>query len=269
MQKITHPYAITLALVSFLSYAMPVWAKPDATFSNIPASLQVHFAQPPLPDNGTPTGRPRGAAGRGNCTLNPPLTALVPVIEKNLGKVQGKVAYVWGKTVAEYPTFWFYVPYSHTSLRSVEFVLQDAEDNDVYRTHVSLPRMPGVVSLRLPSTSTPLKIGKMYHWFFKIKANCDSPKLTDVKDYVDGWVQRVMLSPTLKSQLEAATPQQRIALYATNGIWYEALTTLATLRLVNLEDASLRADWTSLLQSANLVYIASKPIVSTALLCKK
>lgn len=263
MQKIRSA-SIILVLVSCTSYAMPIWAKPAAIANNVNDRWEVQFfAPPPLPDNGAPTGRPRGAAGRGNnCALEqPPLTALVPTTEQSLGKEQREVTYVWGKTVAEYPTFWFYVPYSHASLRSVEFVLQDAEDNNVYQTPVKLPEIPGVVSLRLPSTSTPLKLGKLYHWFFKTKVGCDVQKPSGIEDYVEGWVQRVPLSPTLARQLETATLQQRLTIYAANGIWYEALTTLAELRLVAPKDATLNAKWAKLLQSAGLGDIASKPIV--------
>lgn len=261
MHKITRAYAITLTFFSLMSCAMPVVAKPATTVSKKPDNSGVQFVQQPeFPDNGTPVGRRQGAAGRGNCTVDQPLTALVPAFNKTLNEGQGKATYVWAKTVDEYPTFWYYLPYSPKSLRSIEFVLQDGED-DVYRTAVALPQRPGIVSFRLPSTAKPLEINKPYHWFFKINFNCDSQQLSDGKDYVEGWVQRVQLNPNLARQLKAASPQQRAALYAANGIWHEALTTLAALRLVDAEDATLKEDWTGLLQSTGLADIASKPIV--------
>ena len=261
MQKLRFTYAIALALVSCTGYAMPSWAEPVAIAKHTSGKQEVQlFEPPPLPDNGAPTGRSRGAAGRGNkCVVEPPLTALVPASEQSLGKEQQKATYVWGKTVALHPTFWFYVPYSRASLRSVEFVLQDAEDNDVYRTSLEMTDIPGVVGLRLPSTLAPLKIGKLYHWFFKTKASCDAQS-SDVEDYVEGWVQRVELSSILARQLEAATQLKRFNIYAANGIWYEALTTLVELRLAAPKDATLNASWDTFLQSAGLGDIASKPI---------
>ena len=259
MPKLKPIYAISMAFVSLTSYTMPGLTSDSVSY--VSHNPRVHFVQQPqLPDNGTPTGRRKGAAGRGNCVLEPPLTALVPTSEKSLAESEGKVTYVWGKTIAEYPTFWFYVPYSNTSLLSVEFVLQDGE-NDVYRTPVTLPRTPGIVSFRLPSTAKPLEIGKMYHWFFKVNVDCALQPPAKMKDYVEGWVQRVKLNPIIASQLETATPQQQIAIYAANGIWHEALTSLVDLRLVNTEDTTLKNDWTDLLQSAGLSDIASKPIV--------
>jgi hypothetical protein len=253
MQKITNISAIITTLFSLTSYAMPVLASHSLVNHS---NLRVQFQQPQLPDNGTPTGRRKGAAGRGNCADEQRLTALVPTFEKNLPEGRGKVTYVWGQSIAEYPTFWFYVPYAAKSLRSVEFVLQDGED-DVYRSPITLPRTPGIVSFRLTSSAKPLEVGKMYHWFLKVNVNCESQQLSDIKDYVEGWVQRVKINPSLNSQLKTATPQQRIAIYAANGIWYEALSAIAD----SEQDATLRDDWAELLQSAGLSDISSKPFV--------
>jgi hypothetical protein len=287
-QKISGTYAvITLALVSFLGYVTQAKAQPTVTANNLSNSRQMHFAQlklpnillarhdrkvgrvrfvlPRLPDTGAPIGRQKGAATRGNCSaVDSPLTALVPAVEQTLDKGQGKtltMTNVWGSTIAQHPAFWFYVPYSHTSAHSSEFVLQDEAGNDVYRTPVMLPERPGVVSFHLPTTSAPLAVGKMYHWYFKVYCNPQKASNPINPVFVEGWVQRVTLNPGLTSQLAAATPQQQIALYAANGIWYEALTSLAELRLVEPNDAALKADWADLLRSVNLDNITSKPIV--------
>jgi hypothetical protein len=261
MHKLAHAYAITLALISLTSYTMPVEAKPAAIAVNSDR-LELRLVEPPLPPSGTPVGRRRGAAGRsGNCTIHSPLTALVPAIEKPVG--EGKATYVWGITSAEYPTFWFYVPDSGPSLRSVEFVLQDDQHNDIYRTFVKLPQKQGIVSLSLPSTSTPLKMNQNYHWFLKTEmaVSCQQQEPVIVKDAVEGWVQRVQPDKNLTSQLKAATQRQQMALYAQNGFWYDALTTLAQLRLQKPEDAALKANWQELLQSVGLSEIASQSLV--------
>lgn len=259
MFKIRDIYAITLALLSCTSYAMPVGAGAIALSNN--QDSQLRLADPPLPPSGTPIGRRRGAAGRGSCTINLPLTALVPAIEKRVGAL--KATYVWGITIATHPTFWFYVPDSSTSLQRVEFVLQDEQDNDVWRTSVSLPQKPGVISVRLPSSLKALQINQNYHWFFKteIAASCNRQQPVIAKDLVEGWVQRVSPTPTLASQLKTAPPNQQIALYAQNGLWYDALTSLAELRRINPQDGTLNADWQELLQSVGLGDIASKSLV--------
>lgn len=273
MQKIKYAYAITLAFLSFTN-AIPVGAKPELPRVTAPSrdvttpnqsdpNKKPRFTLPPFPPSGTPVGRRRGAAGRsgvGNCALNPPLTALAPATQKSLSN--GKATYVWGKTTAEYPTFWFYLP-GGSSLRSVEFVLQDQQDNDVYRTQVNIPEQPGIVSFRLPSTASPLQLNQNYRWFLKteIAVDCQQQNSSAIKDSVEGWIQRVNLEPQFTTQLAAATPKQQIALYAQQGFWYDALTTLAELRRHDPTDASLKADWHELLQSTSLGELASKSLI--------
>jgi hypothetical protein len=158
-------------------------------------------------------------------------------------------------TTLEYPTFWFYVPYALTSDRPVEFVLQDEKDNYIYKTTFTAPGTPaGIISIPVPPTAAPLEIGKRYHWTFSIQDRSNTV-------FVQGFVQRVALNLALKIQLKTATPQERIALYAANGIWYETLTNLAQLRRKNPQDATLNTDWVEFLHSVGLDYIATKPVV--------
>lgn len=253
--------AIILVLLGCTSYAMPVGAYPEAIATVNNQDSKLRLADPPLPPSGTPVGRRRGAAGRGNCTINLPLTALVPQMEKSVGAV--KATLVWGTTIASHPTFWFYLPDSNSSLQLVEFVLQDEQNNDIYRTPVSLPQKPGVVSVQLPSTLKPLNINQNYHWFLKttVATSCDRQQPVIANDNVEGWVQRVSPTPTLTSQLKSAPPGQQIRLYAQNGLWYDALTSLAQLRRTNPQDGTLKADWQELLQSVGLGEIADQSLV--------
>jgi hypothetical protein len=169
---------------------------------------------------------------------------------------------VLGLTAAERPNFWFYVPYPLTPERSVKFMLQDETGKDIYQATLSgSATTPGVMDFVLPPTVPALEVGKWYHWFFTVYCNEEEPVL------VDGWVSRVTLNPSLETQLAQAKPREKIALYRQAGIWYEALTILAQLRRQNPNDASLKAEWTSLLQSIGLEPIAQEPI--TAILTPK
>lgn len=234
-------------------------------FSRLQASLK--FTLPPLPYRRTP-GRRRGAASRGECpSVSKPLTALVPVAEQKVADTRLDKAqviapiglnweFVWGKTVAERPTFWFYVPYTLTAKLPVEFVLQDEAQKPVYEaTFTAIGTSPGIISFQLPSPAAPLEVNKMYHWYFVVNCDPDDPI------FVEGWIQRSLLNSELKRQLEQATPREQVSLYAANGIWYEAMTSLAELRHANPKDTSLTTDWTGLLQSVGLGAIAQEPIV--------
>jgi hypothetical protein len=176
-------------------------------------------------------------------------TALVP--DNNLGL-----------TVADSPTFWFFVPQLPATARSGEFVLQDEMGNDVYQTPVRLSGKPGIVSIRLPSNPQSfLKRDKWYHWYLLI--DCQ-PQTTSDQFVVEGWVKQVALNPSLESQLEAAKPREYIA-YAENGIWHEALTKLAELRLSDPQNATLNENWTQLLNSVGLEEFAKEPLLGPVL----
>ena len=226
-------------------------------------SVKPRYTPPPFPTSGTPVGRARGAAGRGgNCSLNLPLTALAPAVEKTVGA--GKATYVWGQTIAEYPTFWFYLPAASPSLRAVEFVLQDNRDNDIYRSAVALPAKPGIIGVRLPTTKPPLNLNQNYRWFLKTEmaVSCNRQNPIVFKDSVEGWVQRVSPTAAIARQIKTATPQQRVDLYAQQGLWYDAIATLAEQRLLQPENTALKANWNGLLQSANLSDITPQPLLS-------
>ncbi|MBD1944072.1 DUF928 domain-containing protein [Coleofasciculus sp. FACHB-712] len=214
------------------------------------------FAAPPPPaDIGEP-GRRFEAGSRRVCeemdgqrsmSEKKLLTALVPVYP-DYQPLNAEL--VWGATTAEHPTFWFYVPYQPPF--TGEFVLRNKDGKLVYQTNVTLPKTPGVVSLPLPSTAPPLKVGERYRWYFKIYCKPQQPPV-----FVEGWIQRNSVNPALESQLEKATPRDRVALYATNGFWYEALTVASQLRRTDPK----ALDWAALLQSVGLDSIAKEPIV--------
>lgn len=223
---------------------------------------KIRFVPPRLASNDvTFSGRQKGAASRGKCPVaGEPLTALVPSTWKYLGEQQKRSNLdaweaVWGLTTEESPTLWFFNPYNLTNKLPVEFVLEDEQGNNIYRTSfIASGTSPGVVSFRLPSKAVKLEFGKKYRWYFSIGCDAKFPAL------VEGWVQRVAVNSGLKSQLQLATPQQRVALYASNGIWYDAVSRLAELRAANSENTMLLKDWINLLNSVGLQAVAHQPL---------
>ena len=214
---------------------------------------------------GRPEGNTRQPGGtRGACPrVNKPLTALVPMTKETSSASQNSNAAKatsnssLGLTVAERPTFWFYVPYSFNPSRRIEFVLQDEEGNDIYQTSSTESGiLPGVVGFQLPSTAPALQVNRVYRWFFLVYCKPEEPI------HVEGTVKRVALNSSLARQLEQAKPEEKFALYAKAGISQEALTSLAALRRQNPEDATLKDEWIQLLKSMNLDAIAQEPITT-------
>ncbi|MBC1236281.1 DUF928 domain-containing protein [Nostoc sp. 2RC] len=228
-------------------------------------SNPIHFNPPPPPsDRGAPGNRGEGAS-RGECTqLDVPLTAIVPSYEQQLKTGTNQtvtITEIWGLTSREQPSFWFYIPYEKSSIKSLEFVLQTDNDTTIYRQNITAPPIPGIVRVQLQNQKNILEANKPYHWFFKVKVACDSQPGTS--NYVEGWVQRVNLDVSLREQIKKSSPREQAAIYAKNGIWYDALTTIAELRLTNVDDSQLAKDWENLLQVVKLEKLVTKALIRT------
>ncbi|NQE35291.1 DUF928 domain-containing protein [Microcoleus asticus] len=173
------------------------------------------------------------------------LTALVP---------KNKI----GRTVSDYPTFLFYLP--QTDAKLAEFILQDQSGNQIYKQDVTISNLSGVIGVSIPANTNvpPLEVGKSYRWNFTVICDAQDRSSDQIES---GVVRRVELSADIRSQLEKADARQKTVIYAENGIWQDALSTLAAARRVNPNDAELAADWESLLDSVTWGEIAKEPIV--------
>lgn len=236
-----------LTLGSFTSTYQPVTAQSQTRISRNSHFLPIQLKQ--NQKDGSNRGRPtrrKSMGSRNDCpSTDIPLTALIP--ENTVSKV-----------VEANPTFWLFIPYQASNIPAGEFVLQDEDNNHVYRTDFTIDKAKGIVSINLDAGKT-LKTNKTYQWYFKLY--CDRDK-SSIPIYVRGWVQRVALQPQQKKQLNAATsPSSRVAFYAENGIWYSALTELAKLRLSNPQNQIFTKYWLQLLKNIGLQDLSNQPIV--------
>ncbi|MEG4506515.1 DUF928 domain-containing protein [Microcoleus sp. F6_B4] len=204
------------------------------------------FIQPREDIDDRPPAQPRRPV-RGGCASISPLglTALVP---------KNKI----GRTVSEYPTFFFYLP--KTEAESAEFILKDQSGNQIYKQDLTITNLSGVIGVSIPANTNvpPLEVGKSYRWNFTVICNSQDRSGDEIES---GVLRRVELSADIRSQLEKADPRQKTVIYAENGIWQDALSTLAAIRRANPNDAELTADWESLLDSVKWGEIAKEPIV--------
>lgn len=168
---------------------------------------------------------------------------------------------VWGYTVSERPTLWFYIPFSSEKFSGLTIdLLMQEEVEGGYKTlstvPVKRPDMAGFISVQLPSDLAPLETNKPYRWFLRL--NCGGRPLGGAK----GWIQRVAKSDTL-NQIESLNSLQQADAYAKNGIWYDALTVLGNQRRVKSDDPVIDGYWNGLLSDIGLGNIASSPISKT------
>ena len=192
-QQIQCACIVSLLIIITASYSQSVQAQLTNSIQNtVKKSPFQSFQQPKLPRNGAPTGRRRAGTGRNpECPSN--LTQMTALVPGDGGKS------VLASTVVQNPTFWFYIPQLSQTIRSGEFVLQVFSGKDVqnvYQTPLALSGKQGIVSITLPAQPQYfLKVDRKYHWYFHIY--CGDPEKTSDNFYVDGFVQRQVLTEAL------------------------------------------------------------------------
>ncbi|MBD2194659.1 MULTISPECIES: DUF928 domain-containing protein [Calothrix] len=241
--------AITLSTLNFPGNVPPGQAQTLISTNKIQYVSPVNQEKP-----GEPIGRRKGGGSRSSCKNYASLTALVPTTNS------GNKDIVWGQSTSPNPTFWFFVPDKLTTKSPIEFVIQDDADNYIYHTKFNPPETPaGIINLAV-QPKTPLVAGKNYRWTFSIY--CD-PEKPSSSVYVRGSMTQVALNSTLQKQLETAqTPLDKAAIFAKNGIWYNALTTLGEeIQRNKRKNSEITSAWNELLKQANLENSTSAPIV--------
>jgi len=248
-----NPISISVLFAPLLPLALTLTAltTPPALAQDAPdgrlrgGATHIKFEPPAL--GNAPGGRSRGGASRGACPAAAlPLTALVPTVQSAVG----------GLTTADHPTFWFYVPYALTAEHAAEFVLLDDQNRYVYRTTLvnTNSNAIGITQVTLPATVT-LEKDKLYQWVFMVNCEIDNPIFTR------GSIRKVTIDPTLSNKIKQAGDLEKARLYAENGIWFDALTTLAALKIAKPGDAAIALEWRSLLQSVDLADVVDQSFV--------
>ncbi|MBD2436782.1 DUF928 domain-containing protein [Nostoc sp. FACHB-110] len=206
-----------------------------------PAQAQIRIK---LPNLGVPGRRVPGGSRGENCVAkNQRLTALVP--KSNLALT----------TVAN-PTLYFYIPENKAT--ELELIIQDENDQEVYKQNYKPNGSAGVVGINLPNNT--LATDKMYRWNFSIICNTQDRSLDKL---VEGGIKRIENS-SLMSKLEKASLQERLNIFAEAGIWQDVLDTLAQLRYSHPQDTVFKEDWESLLTSQGVEFdqqLAQAPLV--------
>jgi len=239
-----------LSIATLNAFQLTVVGQPTPNVDGQPITQpgRVRFVGPSEDNLSSPNDRrPRGTSVKGTCDAGKikKLTALVPES-------------LIGRTVSEYPVFFLYLPQTDAEL--AEFILQEENGNLIYQQDLTIKNLSGVIGVSIPANTNvpPLEVGKNYTWVFSLV--CD-PEDRSSDRIERGVVRRVELSADILSELENADQRQKTVIYAENGIWQDALGTLAAARRANPNDTDLAADWESLLDSVTLGEIAKEPIV--------
>ena len=185
------------------------------------------------PKRGTPGGR-IGGGTRGEGEEIPVLSVLAPDHT--------------GLTTKAQPELYWYV--SNPTGRNVEFTLNlEQAGKTLAHKNIKGVREEGIWRIRLSDLGVTLSPDTEYTWFVAMVLDPDQPS-TDV--FSGGTIMRVRPSGTLEGKLAGAKESDIPAIYAAEGIWYEALASLSRLIENDPENKALRMQRAKLLEQVQL-----------------
>lgn len=228
-------------LVSQLGFMTNVSAIPNPIDNGGGRRERRTASLPPAPSDPPPGGErtPGGALGEDPvCPATPQdLTAITPET-------------VYGKTLSERPTLWFYIPYTSADVEKGEFTVLTADDTErVYRATFTLPDQPGLVSLTLPEAAmVNLEEGQRYHWYLKVFCASDTTEKTNIN--INGWIDRLVATSERRQQIIEGSPE----------IWYDAVHHVAK-HLQTAPCETMGQMWNELLDSVELEQFVEAPIL--------
>ena len=203
--------------------------------SSPPPDVKVVYVPP---KRGSPDGRVTGGT-RGAGPEWPVLSALAPEHT--------------GLTVREHPTlYWFLSKAATQPLRLT--ITEDQAGQSLIDTRIPPPISPGIQGVRLADHGVRLLPGIHYRWLITLV-----PDPTHPSGYLfaGGAIERAELPETLSKQLTGAGQLEAAALFAKQGFWYDAVTSLSEMIHAAPHDPNLRAQRAGLLEQVGLPDVAA------------
>lgn len=208
------------------------------------------------PNRGLPGGRQEGGGVRGPCPSgSEQLTALSPQTDA-------------GITSLAQPSFYLYVP-EGISL-PMQFTISEypdannpkSEEKEVYTTKFNLTGKAGIINVSLPEKTAGLEVGKSYYWSFTLVCKPNAREASIIRG---GWVQRQALTPSMEQEIQRTaknSPENLPGLFEREGMWYDAVATLAELRSQNPGKTNIEKQWQALLNSVDLGSLANAEFIN-------
>lgn len=133
---------------------------------------------------------------------------------------------VQGLTVKSNPIFYFFFPLKSETKLQYEFSIFELQADGQKGTKIEKRTNEwqnlSVIAIQVQSDKT-LNINQDYSWNLTVICN-PNDRAEDLT--VEGVIRRVELSPNLFAQIDKATPEQKVLLYAKAGIWYETVASI-------------------------------------------
>jgi len=158
-----------------------------------------------------------------------------------------------GQTLSSQPSLFYFIDQVPDPSIQIEFTLLDENGEEpLVVTQLPRPTSPGVHRIRLADADVELQKGAEYEW--SIALILDPAQRS--KDIVaTGWIDRVEGSQQLTARLESGA-YRPAALYAEEGLWYDALAAVSDEIDRNPDDAALRQQRADLMRQVGLTEAA-------------
>lgn len=256
LQFIPLSLAVSLGLSVSTGFSTVVLAQQASESTLISQQLGGSWNAFNPPNRGLPGGRQEGGGVRGPCPNgSEQLTALSPKTDA-------------GITSSAKPAFYLYVP-EGISL-PMEFAISEypdpnnpnAEEKEVYKTKFNLTGKAGIISVSLPEKNSGLEVGKTYYWSFALVCKPNAREASIIRG---GWVQRQALSRSMEQEIQTTakdSPEKLPKLFEDEGMWYDAVASLAQLRTQNPDKDNIQKQWQALLDSVELGNLASAQFIN-------
>jgi len=249
--------ALALQVLAALATAGSVYAAPEARLQLAQAPQQV--AQAPT------EGVKKGDAPVGAITYNAPLRG-APATRVGGGTRSAATKSVQlsvlapsdtGLTTRDKPTIYWYV--SETLQKPVELTIinnesLEAASKPAFEVTLQPPLARGVHAISLEQYGVVLKPGVEYQWFVALVGDA-AHRSNDV--IAGGTIKRVAETDSVRSRVKEASSASRPALYASAGIWYDAVDELSKQISAQPENRDLRAQRATLLEQVGLTEAAA------------
>jgi hypothetical protein len=153
-----------------------------------------------------------------------------------------------GITTQEQPAlFWFQSKPANAKFELT--LLQEKKVKPLLQVLVERPEKAGINRLKLSEHNVKLTLGVEYQWVVALVTDPNN-RSTDL--VASGVIKRIEPSPELRQKLENSNPSSRAAVYAEEGIWYDALSALSDQIEAAPTDKSLLQARTDLLRQVGL-----------------
>ena len=162
-----------------------------------------------------------------------------------------------GYTTRELPTLYWYV--SETLEVPVELSISSTEPLEaaakpVLEFVMQPPVEKGMHALSLAEHKVNLKPDVEYQWFVAVIGN-PAQRSNDI--IAGGTIKRVVRVDGVRARVEQAPAASRPALYAAEGVWYDAIEELSSLIAAQPDNRELRAQRAALLEQVGLADAAA------------